>query len=101
MKLQLKTYPAFKRSEKNHELDEFLNPKGNFHYVDYLGYTMPGFFEKVHEWCGEWKTKGCLNVEKHKNKKAYIRRYQRSCYRADCRTCCKKWLARLANRSTC
>jgi len=100
MRQELEAYPASKRSEKNHELEEFLNPKGNFHKVDYLGYTMPGFFDKVHEWCGEWKTKGCLNIEKHKNKKAYIRRYQRSCYRADCGTCCKKWLARLANRST-
>lgn len=96
----LKTYPAFKRSEnKSKILDEFLNPEGNFHEVDYLGYMMPGFIEKVHEWCGEWKTKGCLNIEEHKNRKAFIKRYQRSCYRADCKTCSKKWLARLANRS--
>ena len=98
----LKTYPAFKRSEnksKNRCLEEFENPTGNFHDVNYLGYMMPGFKEQIHEWCGEWKTKGCLNIEKHKNKKAYIRRYQRSCYRADCNVCSKKWLARLANRS--
>jgi len=103
MSLQTETYPAFKRSEnksKNRCLEEFENPTGNFHDVDYLGYMMPGFKEQIHEWCGEWKTKGCLNIEGHKNKKAYIRRYQRSCYRADCHVCAKKWLARLANRST-
>jgi len=101
--LQTKTYPAFKRSakkSKNHCLEEFENPTGNFHDVDYLGYTMPAFKEQIHEWCGEWKSKGCLNIERHKNKMAYLRRYQRSCYRADCNVCAKKWLARLANRST-
>jgi len=67
--LQTKTYPAFQRSakkNKNHCLEEFENPSGNFHKVDYLGYTMPAFNEQIHEWCGEWKSKGCLNVEQHK-----------------------------------
>jgi len=93
-----KAYPASKRT-KNKILDEFVNPEGNFHEVDYLGYTMPAFIDQVHEWCGEWKTKGCLNIEEHKNKQVFIKRYQRSCYRADCRICWRKWLARLANKA--
>jgi len=95
------TYPAFKRSEKIFpSLEDFQNDKGNFHTVNHYGYQLPGFYDKIHEWCGLWKTKGCLNIDKHTSGKAWIKRYQRSCYRADCNTCYQKWLARLANRSS-
>jgi len=47
---------------------------------------------------------GCLNVKAHENTeahgKAFVKTFQRSCYRADCETCFKKWLARESNKST-
>ena len=93
-----KAYPAFK--QKCRSLDDYLNEKGNFHTVDYIGYSMPGHNENTFDWCGTWATKGCLNEDRHSGKGIFIKRYRRSCYRADCGTCWKKWLARLSNRCT-
>jgi len=96
-------YPAInkqsKRQSQNHCIDEFDNPTGNFHEVDYLGYEMPGFVKKVHDRCGEWQTVGCLNVEEHPDKKAFIRSFQWSCDKPRCNTCKKNWLRKAVTRS--
>jgi len=60
--------------------------------------------KEPHDWCGQWSTMGCLDVKAHKNTEAkgkgFVKRFQRSCYRADCETCFKKWLARESNKAT-
>lgn len=100
--LSQKGYPALKRSEEgNHHLEQYLNPKGNFKDVDYLDYVMPGSAnEPLHDWCGKWMRKGCLNVENHETGEVYLKQFQRSCYGATCPTCAHKWLARLAKQSS-
>ena len=51
-----------------------------------------------------WKSEGCVNIEGHKKlgigNIAYLKQFQRSCYRGACRTCYRKWIAREANKAT-
>ena len=71
--------------------------------TSYNGWKLPGT-QSAHDWCGEWKTKGCLNLEKHKGTeyegKIFVKRYQRFCYRGDCERCHKKWMLRESNKAT-
>lgn len=94
-------YAPLKRSEPEiRYLDQYLKPEGNFREVDYLGYVMPGSAnEPNHDWCGKWLRKGCVNIAEHKDSKAYLKQFQRSCYVATCPTCAHKWMARLAKQS--
>lgn len=57
--------------------------------------------------CGSWRSKGCLNVEGHNQAlidghdavgKVFVRRYRRSCLRAECPTCYEGWAGREAGR---
>jgi len=74
----------------------------NWYEINHDGWHLPGTKEE-HDWCGLWQTRGCLNVKEHKGEhenQIFVKRYPRSCYRADCKKCFKKWIARQANRST-
>lgn len=71
--------------------------------VEYQGWKLPATHEP-HDWCGLWKTIGCLNVDKHealgKGRLVYVKQFRRSCYRAKCRLCYTNWIARQANVSS-
>jgi len=85
---------------ENHYLEQYLNPQGNFRDVNYLDYVMPGSDEKRHtDFCGKWSRVGCLNVDAHQDKKAYLKQFRRTCYVATCPVCAEKWMARLAKQS--
>ena len=75
----------------------------NWDNTSYDGWKLPGT-QASHDWCGEWKTKGCVNLEEHKGTKhegkIFIKRYQRFCYRGDCEKCHKKWMLRESNKAT-
>jgi len=98
MSLQI-TYPASKRSE----IFDQIHESSNWYTIDQDGWHFPATKE-AHDWCGKWSTRGCLNVNAHKGTecegKGYVKTYQRSCYRADCEICYKKWIAREANKAT-
>ena len=75
----------------------------NWETADYQGWRLPSISDP-HWWCGLFTTRGCLNVEAHqklgKGNFVYVKRYQRSCYRAVCKTCYLKWIARQSNNAT-
>jgi len=93
------TYPASKRSE----IFEQMHESSNWYTVEQDGWHLPATKE-AHDWCGNWSTMGCLNVKAHENTEAhgkiFVKTFQRSCYRADCEICFKKWMARDSNKST-
>jgi len=85
---------------ENHYLEQYLKPEGNFRDVNYLDYVMPGSDEKRHtDFCGKWSRVGCLNVDAHQDKKAFLKQFRRTCYVATCPVCAEKWMARLAKQS--
>ena len=98
MSLQI-TYPASKRSE----IFEQMHEATNWYTIEEDGWRLPATKE-AHDWCGNWSTMGCLNVKAHENTEAYgkafVKTFQRSCYRAVCEICYKKWMARNSNKST-
>jgi len=75
----------------------------NWYTIEQDGWHLPATKE-AHDWCGQWSTMGCLNVKAHENTeahgKAFVKTFQRSCYRAVCEVCYKKWMARESNKST-
>jgi len=93
------SYPASKRSE----IFEQMHESQNWITVEYDGWHLPATKES-HDWCGKWGTRGCLNVLAHKGTvcegKGYVKTFQRSCYRADCEVCYRKWIARESNKAT-
>ena len=99
MQQEVETYPASKRSE----IFEQMHESTNWRTTEYSGWHLPATKEP-HEWCGQWATRGCLNVLAHKGTecegKGYVKTFQRSCYRADCEICYKKWMARESNKAT-
>jgi len=98
MSLQI-TYPASKRSEIFERMDEAQN------WLDIKqdGWHLPAVDLPKND-CGKWQTKGCLNVSAHKGTefegKVFIKTFQKSCYRASCQTCFRKWMARESNKAT-
>lgn len=93
--------PASKPTEPDYfEEHQFMT---NWFEAWHDGWHLPGTKDQ-HDWCGLWQTRGCLNVEGHRNSnhagEIYVKQYQRSCFRADCKTCFRRWIARQANRST-
>jgi len=75
----------------------------NWQTAEYQEWHLPATAEP-HYWCGLWKTEGCLQTELHKKlgkgKMIYLKQFQRSCYRAKCKACYLKWIARQANSAT-
>ena len=98
MKLHV-MYPASKRSE----IFELMHESQNWLDVEYDGWKLPATKDAKDD-CGRWLTKGCLNVPGHSHTefkgKVFIKTFQKSCYRAACQTCYKKWMAREANKAT-
>ena len=56
--------------------------------------------------CGQWRSRGCLNVEGHAQQgldedhagKVFVRRYQRTCMRAACPECYESWAGKEAGK---
>lgn len=75
----------------------------NWMYVTYDGWTLPAT-KQPHDWCGEWKSRGCLNTNNHekfgRGKTCYAQQYQSSCYRPSCTMCYYQWIIRQSNRAT-
>ena len=93
--------PASKQSEPDFfEEHQFMT---NWDIIEEDGWKLPATAEP-HCWCGIWKTEGCLHEDDHERlgygKRVYVKQFQRSCYRAVCKTCYKKWIARQANQAT-
>ena len=112
-------YPAFQRSEQTTILQDFsraepepksrseifeqMHLSSNWFFIQKHGWHLPATKEP-HDWCGTWSWRGCLNVMGHTGSEAhgkvFVKTFQKSCYRADCQICWKKWLAREANKAT-
>lgn len=73
----------------------------NWDTIEQNGWVLPAT-QDPHWWCGLWNSKGCLHTEEHADQegKAFVRRYQRSCFRPVCKTCWEKWIGRQSNVST-
>jgi len=99
MKQEAVAYPASKRSE----IFELMHESQNWLQVEHDGWKLPAT-KDAKEDCGKWQTKGCLNVTAHQNSfypgRVYIKSFQKSCYRASCEMCYKKWMARDSNKAT-
>jgi len=100
MSLQQKqmTYPASKRSE----IFEQMHEAQNWLTIEYDGWHLPAIDEPKLD-CGKWLWKGCLDVKAHvfhQPGKVFIKTFQKSCYRASCEKCYKKWMARESNKAT-
>lgn len=99
--------PASKQSDSPmHNVASFVDEYKfltNWNTIEHDGWTLPSIKEP-HEWCGLWKTVGCLNVNAHqklgKGRRIYVKQFQRSCYRAVCKICYLKWIARQASKAT-
>ena len=99
------SYPALERTKKSSKLEIFnlQHESQNWFTVEHDGWKLPAT-EEPHDWCGLWSYRGCLNVSGHKGTnaegKGFLQTYQRSCFRASCSLCWKKWLGREASKST-
>ena len=73
----------------------------NWDNTEHEGWKFPGT-QEPHYWCGQWSYKGCLHSEDHQGQdgKAYVRQFQRSCFRPSCKTCWEKWIGRQSNVAT-
>lgn len=99
--------PAFKQSKipegYNEEFFWKYQFNTNWDTIQHDSWGLPATGEP-HEDCGVWQRMGCPNVNGHKclgqKGKIYVRQYQRSCFRAICKKCYKKWIGRGANRAT-
>jgi len=68
-------------------------------------WLLPGHGEKYSD-CGEWRSRGCLNVEGHNQQGldedhvglVYIQRYQRTCFRSQCPVCYESWAGKEAGK---
>jgi len=99
MSLLGESYPASKRSE----IFDQMHESQNWYTIQQDEWHLPGI-EEQREDCGKWLTKGCLNVRAHAKSefpgKVFIKTFQKSCYRAACEKCFKKWMARDSNKAT-
>jgi len=98
--------PAFEQSNflLQHVVDFVQEHKfcTNWLDVNYQGWSLPAT-SVPHDWCGLWKTIGCINADLHaslgKGRMVYVKQFRRSCYRAKCTSCYTNWIARQANVS--
>jgi len=99
MNQQLETYPASKRSKNFEEIHESTN----WFEIEHEGWHLPAIAEPKED-CGKWQTKGCLNVPGHKGTqyegKIFVKTFQKSCFRASCELCYRKWMGRESNKAT-
>lgn len=103
MSQQVISYPASERSKNSLEILEELHNSSNWYSIEQDDWHLPATKEKRDD-CGKWQTKGCLNLSAHKGTewegKVFIKSFQKSCYRADCQVCYKKWMGRESNKAT-
>jgi len=98
--------PAFKRSKSAltnvADYVEDFKFLTNWKIVNYQGWHFLSI-APPHYWCSIWNTDACTNIDGHNasgfGKRAYIKQYQRSCYRASCEVCYLKWIARESNNA--
>ncbi len=99
-------YPASKRSEQKNAIFEQMHNSTNWYTIQEDGWHLPAIDEPKED-CGKWLTKGCLDYLAHEKcnhakehyGKVFVKSFQKSCYRAICMTCFKKWMARESNKS--
>lgn len=100
-------YPALTRTIQytisNYELLQKLkNNSVNWYQAEYEGYRLPAT-EEAHSWCGDWSYLGCLNVDGHAGTeaqgKAFIKTFQKHCFRSSCEECASNWMSRESNKS--
>jgi hypothetical protein len=68
-------------------------------------WVLPGHGESYSD-CGDWRSKGCLNVEGHVQEgifesmagKIFVRRFRRTCARAECPVCYESWAGKEAGK---
>ncbi len=68
-------------------------------------WSLPGHGKPYYD-CGNWLSKGCLNVEAHVQQGldedraglVFVRRYQRTCFRAECPVCYESWAGKEAGK---
>jgi hypothetical protein len=93
--------PAFEQSEI--DPDDEWRFGTNYLEMNTDGVSIPGTKEE-HYWCDTWHSKGCPNLEGHKDckhkGKIFLKQYKKYCFRASCRKCYRKWMVRQANRGT-
>jgi len=94
-------YPVTKQSKQTRT--QLLSKAGNNRLtIKYQNISLPAT-EEPHDWCHTWAYEGCLFTHDHKGEnfgKMYVRRFQRACYRASCKTCSLDWVNREANAIT-
>jgi len=87
-------------SEHSHEIS-------NWYVVSHDGWHLPST-EEQKVTCGQWSTLGCLDSKEHGKirldgqsyaGKVYVKHFQKSCFRADCKKCYLKWAAREAHKA--
>lgn len=95
-------YPALERTKKIDAFD-LQHESQNWFSISHDGWSLPAV-DDPHDWCGLWSYRGCLNTAGHKGTiaegKGFLQTYQRSCFRARCSLCWKKWLGRESSKST-
>jgi len=102
--------PAFEQSNNERsplqKVRDFVDESKfltNWLEVEHDGWKLIATSER-HDWCGLWKTIGCINSDLHyklgKGYRNYVKQFQRSCYRPACKECYPKWIARQANVAT-
>jgi len=96
---------AVRQCRKPGQIQEIEKPSVSFDEHD--GWHLPGT-EEPKETCGQWITVGCLDVAAHAKTrldgqshagKIYAKRFQKSCFRADCKTCSSRWAKREASKA--
>jgi len=96
-----KAYPAFERSKFDGIMETIQATNGK--EISHHGWKLPAT-QPPKEDCGKWKFKGCLDVKAHGNSefknKIFVKTFQKSCFRACCELCVKKWAGREANKAT-
>ncbi len=77
----------------------YVHENTNWKSVSFNGWVLPA--RSPGKWnCGKWQTKGCLKYENHPDGKAWVKHYQKSCFKASCSVCVWKYLDRESNRAT-
>ena len=97
---QLETYPAFERSKFDETIELIQTTNGR--EISYDGWKLPATEPKKED-CGKWSFNGCLNVDAHKHSefkgKIFVKTFQKSCFRASCELCVRKWAGREADKA--
>lgn len=93
-------------SSSVHQKFEGILPIAKSTFVPWgFEWALPGHGEPYAD-CGSWRSKGCLNVEGHKQEgilekmagKVLVRRYKRTCIRAECPKCYESWAGKEAGK---